>query len=372
MREKIGASMIVGISGLALTAEEAQFLVRENIGGVILFKRNFASPRQLHELCTEIRELARQKADKSPFFISVDQEGGRVARFRSPFTEWPPMAKVGALDSATVVFRVAQLIGTELAAAGINMNFAPSVDVLTNPANTVIGDRALGTTAESVAKLASAAVRGYLKAGLIPVAKHFPGHGNTLLDSHEELPIENRSLAELEACELEPFRRVIRARLDFIMSSHILFPNIDPKWPVSLSEVFLKDILRHSLRWRGLIVSDDLDMKALTKHHSVGEIAVRALQAGTNVLLYCNEAESPRVAVDAIEKAVRDRELSTALISDNAARIIRLKTELGLGSSRDMTIRPWPEAEKLIGAAAHKQLADAVRGGSVPSSLLAM
>lgn len=370
MREKIGATMIVGISGPSLTAEETDFLVRESIGGVILFKRNFVSPKQLHELCSEIRTLAPRKGDKSPFFISVDQEGGRVARFRSPFTEWPPMAKVGALDSATVAFRVAQLIGTELAAAGINMNFAPSVDILTNPANTVIGDRALGTTAETVAKLASAVVRGFIKAGLIPVAKHFPGHGNTLIDSHEDLPIENRTLADLEACELEPFRRVIRARLDFIMSSHILFPNIDPKWPVSLSEVFLNDILRHSLRWRGLIVSDDLDMKALTKHHSVGDIAVRALQAGTNVLLYCNEPSSPRIAIDAIEKAVRDRILPVSLINENAARVLKLKAELKLGSSSDLTIRPWSEAEKLIGAEAHKQLADAVRAGSVPASLL--
>lgn len=370
MREKIGASMIVGISGFALTAEEADFLVRENIGGVILFKRNFESPKQLHALCAEIRSLADRKVDKVPFFISVDQEGGRVARFRSPFTEWPPMAKVGAIDSATVAFRVAHLIGTELAAAGINMNFAPSVDILTNPANTVIGDRALGTTAEGVAKLASAAVRGFIKSGLIPVSKHFPGHGNTLLDSHEELPVENRTLADLEACELEPFRRVIRARLDFIMSSHILFPNIDPKWPVSLSEVFLNDILRHSLRWRGLIVSDDLDMKALTKHHAVGDIAVRALQAGTNVLLYCNEPDSPRIAIDAIEKAVRDRTLAASVIADNAARVAKLKADLKLGTSSDLTIKSWSDAEKLIGAESHKQLADAVRAGSVPASLL--
>lgn len=366
MRQKIGATMIVGLQGTSLTAEETKFLVKENIGGVILFKRNFESPKQVFDLTAELRALAKQKPDKTPFLISVDQEGGRVARFRAPFTEWPPMAKVGAIDSATVAFKVAQTIAAELAAVGVNMDFAPSVDVLTNPANTVIGDRSLSSNAENVAKLGSAMVRGFIKAGVIPVAKHFPGHGNTLIDSHEELPVENKSLADLEACELEPFRRVIRARLDFVMSSHILFKNIDPDWPVSLSKIFLTDILRGSLRYRGLIISDDLDMKALTKHHAKGDIAVRALQAGTNVLLYCNEPDSPPIAIDAVEKAVRDGALVEQTISDNASAVVDLKRDLKL----DSFIPKWEDSQAIIGADAHKKLADAVRSGTVPASLL--
>jgi beta-N-acetylhexosaminidase len=366
MRQKIGATMIVGLQGTSLTAEETKFLVKENIGGVILFKRNFESPKQVFDLTAELRALAKQKPDKTPFLISVDQEGGRVARFRAPFTEWPPMAKVGAIDSATVAFKVAQTIAAELAAVGVNMDFAPSVDVLTNPANTVIGDRSLSSNAENVAKLGSAMVRGFIKAGVIPVAKHFPGHGNTLIDSHEELPVENKSLADLEACELEPFRRVIRARLDFVMSSHILFKNIDPDWPVSLSKIFLTDILRGSLRYRGLIISDDLDMKALTKHHAKGDIAVRALQAGTNVLLYCNEPDSPPIAIDAVEKAVRDGALVEQTISDNASAVVDLKRDLKL----DSFVPKWEDSQAIIGADAHKKLADAVRSGTVPASLL--
>lgn len=366
MRQKIGAAMIIGIQGTYLSEVEAQFLVRENIGGIILFKRNFENPKQLFDLTAELRSLAKKKPDKTPFLISVDQEGGRVARFRAPFTEWPPMAKVGAIDSATVAFRVAHTIATELAAVGINMDFAPSVDVLTNPKNTVIGDRSLSSQPENVAKLGSAMVRGFIKAGVIPVAKHFPGHGNTLIDSHEELPIETKSLAELESCELEPFRRVIRARLDFIMSSHVLFKNIDPDWPVSLSKIFLTDILRGSLRYRGLIVSDDLDMKALTKNHSKGEIAVRALQAGTNVLLYCNEPDSPPTAIDAIEKAIRDGALPSQTVIENAAAITQLKRDLKLES----LVPNWEESKNFIGADVHRQLAEAVRNGSVPASLL--
>jgi beta-N-acetylhexosaminidase len=366
MRQKIGAAMIVGLQGTTLTPDEKKFLVKENIGGVILFKRNFENPKQVFDLTSELRSLAKMKPDGTPFLISIDQEGGRVARFRAPFTEWPPMAKVGVIDSATVAFKVAHTIATELAAVGVNMDFAPSVDVLTNPANTVIGDRSLSSNAENVAKLGSAMVRGFIKAGVIPVAKHFPGHGNTLIDSHEELPVETKTLADLEACELEPFRRVIRARLDFLMTSHILFKNIDPDWPVSLSKIFQTDILRGSLRYRGLIISDDLDMKALTKHHSKGDIAVRALQAGTNVLLYCNEPDSPPTAIDAVEKAVADGALPEKTIADNAAAVVGLKRDLKL----ETFVPKWEDSQALIGAEAHNALAEAVRAGSVPASLL--
>jgi beta-N-acetylhexosaminidase len=365
-REKIGPSLIVGIEGTALSDEEKKFLVRENIGGIIFFKRNFESPKQLFELSTELRSLAKQKPDRTPFFISVDQEGGRVARFRAPFTEWPPMAALGKIDSPTVAFKVAQVLAVELAAVGVNLNFAPSVDIYTNPANTVIGDRALSTDAESVAKLGSALVRGMMKGGVIPVAKHFPGHGNTLIDSHEELPVENKTLAELEARELEPFKRVFRARLDIVMSSHLSFPQIDPEWPVSLSQIFLTKILREQLKYRGLVVSDDLDMKALTKHHTKAEIAVRALIAGTNILLYCNEPGSPPIAIDAIEKAVRDGALPERTLLDNAERINTLKRDSGL----DQTPLIWGDSEKLIGAEAHKLLAAAVIAGAVPASML--
>ncbi len=366
MREKIGPSLIVGIQGTSLTSEEAAFLVRENIGGIILFKRNFESPRQLFDLSTELRSLAKRKGDKTPFFISVDQEGGRVARFRAPFTEWPPMAAVGKIDSASVAFKVAQVLAQELAAVGVNLNFAPSVDIFTNPANTVIGDRSLSSDMETVAKLGSALVRGMIKGGVLPVAKHFPGHGNTLIDSHDELPIENKSLAELEACEIEPFKRAFKARLGIVMSSHLMFPKIDPTWPVSLSEIFLKNILRDQLRFRGLVISDDLDMKALTKHHAKGKIAVRALQAGSNILCYCNEPDSPPTAIDAIEKAVRDKELPLQVLVDNATRIHALKTDAGFDSAPLV----WAESERIVGAAKHRELSDAIRAGAVPASLL--
>lgn len=359
MREKIGPSLIVGLAGTSLTAEESEFLVRENIGGIILMKRNFESPRQLRDLTDELTSLSKRTPDKLPFFISVDQEGGRVARFRKPFTEWPPMAAVGRTDSATVAFKVAHAIGTELRAAGVNMNFSPSIDVFTNPQNTVIGDRALSSDAEVVAKLGSALVRGFIKSGIIPVAKHFPGHGNTLLDSHEELPVENRTREELEAREIEPFKKVFRARLDVVMSCHIKFPKVDPEWPASLSEVFLKTVLREQLRYRGLIITDDLDMKALTKHYSKADIATRALQAGANILLYCNEPDSPKIALEAIDKAVRDKRIPLQVLLDNQTRVAELKREVMANA-----IPTWEEAQSIIGSAEHMALSAAVADGT--------
>lgn len=362
LREKAGAAMVVGLSGTKLTANEEDFLLKENIGGVILFKRNFESPQQLHNLSQALRALAKQKPDRQPFFISVDQEGGRVARFRAPFTEWPPMKKVGEKGSAKTAFDVALAMGEELASVGINMNFAPSLDILTNPANQVIGDRAFGITAETVAQMGSACTRGFLKSGLIPVGKHFPGHGNTLLDSHEDLPVEQRTFAELDSRELEPFRKAFQAKLPVVMMSHILFPNVDPNWPASLSRIFQKEILVNRLHWRGLIISDDLDMKALRKNWTVGEIALQALRAGTNILLYCNEPDSPRLALDAIENAVMGNssvakdELMSA-IDTNLQRISDLKKHFHLGSDQDPTIQTWGEAELIIGQTEHKKMA---------------
>lgn len=366
MRQQIGQQLIMGIQGLTLAKDEAEFIVRNNIGGIILFRRNVESPEQLRELCSSIQSLRTQMFDKSPLFISIDMEGGRVHRLKAPFTQWPALANLGKIDSTSVAFRFAQAMGSELKAVGINLDFAPCIDIFNNPANTVIGDRALGATPEPVARLGSAMVRGYLKANVIPCAKHFPGHGHTLIDSHEDLPVEMKTLEELDAVELEPFKKVFRARLDLVMSAHIKFPNIDPDWPGTLSEIFLKKILRERLRYRGLVTTDDLDMKGLTKYFDKATIAVRALQAGANILLYCNEPDSPPTALDAIERALADGKLNAEVIAENRQKILALK--------RDALTQPDPlsleEVRQIVGHADHLRLAQAIRSGEVPEDLL--
>ncbi len=293
-------------------------------------------------------------------------EGGRVAKLTEPFTVWPPLGQIGKIDSTSVAFKFGMTMATELRAVGINLNFAPCVDVLTNPKNVLIGDRSLSSDPEHVSKLASALVRGYIKGGVIPCAKHFPGHGNTVIDSHDDLPIEDVDLERLRNVELIPFKKVFRARLDMVMTAHIKFPKIDPEWPVTLSEIFLNDILRKELRFRNLVISDDLDMKALSNFYPVDQIPVRAIQAGCDVLLYCNNFEHPQMAINAISKALKSHNLTAKQIDEPYNRILSIKKEaLTHPDPVDFAI-----AEKLVGAADHQRLATAIAAGSVPADLL--
>lgn len=367
LRNQIGQQMIMGVQGPTLSPDEVDFIIKNNIGGIILFKRNLESPKQVRELTASLQALRKKSADQAPLFISVDMEGGRVHRMKPPFTQWPALAHVGKIDSTSVAFRFAQAMGEELRSVGVNLDFAPCIDIFTNPANTVIGDRSLSASPEAVARLGSALVRGYIKADIIPCAKHFPGHGNTLLDSHEALPIEEKTIEELEATELEPFRKIFRARLEFVMAAHLKFPKIDPDWPVSLSEIFLKKVLRERLRYRNLIITDDLDMKALTTNYDKASIAVRTLQAGANVLLYCNEPDSPKIAIDAIEQAVSDGKLDARVVAENHAKILELK--------KAKLIQPEPhsleEVSRIVGHPDHLRLAKAILDGAVPADLIA-
>jgi beta-N-acetylhexosaminidase len=367
MRNKIGQLFFIGISGHRLTDAEKQFIVENNIGGIVLFARNVSTPQQVHALCSEIQGLRRQTADKAPFFIAIDMEGGRVARLKDPFTVWPPLKHLGDIDSPTLSFHFAHSMGVELRSVGINLDFAPCVDTFTNPRNTVIGDRAISTDPEIVSKHCSALVRGYMKADVIPCAKHFPGHGNTLVDSHEDLPVENADLERLREVELKPFMRSFRSRVPMVMTGHLSFPSIDPKWPVTLSEIFLKKIAREEMRYRGLIITDDLDMKAMAKYYGAEEIPVRALEAGADLLLYCNEPESPPKALAAVEKAVRDGRVSTSQIDDIYKRVLELKKDM-LASPE-----PWPleKALSVIGNPEHQRISKAMRAGQVPEGLVA-
>jgi len=366
MRRKIGQQIIIGLQGTLLGKDEADFIVKNNIGGVILFKRNLESPEQIRQLVSDVQALRTKMVDHAPLFVSIDMEGGRVHRLKPPFTQWPALALIGKIDSTSVAFKFAQSMGEELRAVGINLDFAPSLDIFTNPANTVIGDRSLSTHPEAVARLGSALVRGYIKGGVLACAKHFPGHGNTLIDSHLDLPIEQRSLEELEKTELEPFKKAFRARLDFVMAAHIKYPKIDPEWPACLSEIFLKKILREKLRYRNLVITDDLDMKALTLNYSKTTIAVRALQAGCNVLLYCNEPDSPLIALDAIEKAIQDQTLDAAVVNENYARVLELKKEK-LQNPEPLALE---EMRRIIGNSENMRLAAAIKAGSVPADLV--
>ncbi|MNJ91194.1 putative lipoprotein YbbD precursor [compost metagenome] len=362
----IGQHMFIGVSGHALTPDEKKFIVQNNIGGVVLFGRNVADPKQVRELCAEIQSLRHTLPDKAPFFIGIDNEGGRVARLKAPFTTWPPAKNLGDLDAPTVSFHFANRMGRELKAVGINLDFAPCVDVFTNPENKVIGDRSLSSDPEMVAKHASALVRGFIKADVLSCVKHFPGHGNTLLDSHFDLPVENLTLEQLENRELIPFKKTFKSRVDMVMTAHIMFPEIDPEWPVTLSEKFIKGIIRDEYRYRGLVITDDLGMKALASNYGVDEIPVRALQAGAELLLYCNEPDVPPQALEAILGAVAQGSLDQKNLEHSHQRILEVK--------KAKITQPDPlsfeEVSKIVGHPEHLKISAAISKREMPEGLL--
>lgn len=367
MDVSVGQLFFIGLEGPELTTKEADFIVKNNIGGVTLFARNLKSPLELHKLCSDLHNLKTKMVSKAPPFIAIDMEGGRVHRLKPPFTQWPSLSQLAKLDSTSIAFKFANAMGTELRAIGINLNFAPCVDVLTNPKNILIGDRSLSSDPETVGKMASALVRGYIKAGVIACAKHFPGHGNTVIDSHEDLPVEDIDLATLEAREIVPFKRAFRARMDMVMTAHIRYQKIDPNHPATLSPIIIKKLMRESLRYRHLVITDDLDMKALTLHYKREDIPVLALKAGCDILLYCNDFTSPPLALEAVQKAVKDKQVSIEQITESLTRVSNLKKE----ALANCAPRPLAEASKLIGHPDHLRLAKAILVGEVPEDLKA-
>ena len=238
---------------------ELRSLAREfGLGGVILFARNIVEPEQVAELAYEAARLVPEL----PAWVSVDQEGGRVARLKAPFTEWPPMATLGRSGDAALAERFARALASELKAVGITLDYAPVLDIHTNPKNPVIGDRALAETAEAVGRLGAAIIRTLQAEGIAACGKHFPGHGDTSTDSHLELPLVEHPPERLREVEFEPFRAAVAADVATIMTAHVLVPSLDEQVPATLSKRIV-GMLRGELNYQGVILSDDLEMKAV-------------------------------------------------------------------------------------------------------------
>ncbi len=276
-------SFICGVSGTALTAEEREFLAAEKPYGVILFARNVESPAQVRALCAEIKTALNH-----PFVeILVDQEGGRVQRLRPPHWRKYPSAEMLSKqsDAARAIYVNARLIAEELRGAGITMDCAPVADVLAPECHQIIGDRAFGDTAEAVARLARAQAEGLMDGGILPIVKHIPGHGRATMDSHETLPVVSAPLSELETCDFATFKAL--ADLPLAMTAHILYPALDAKQCATFSPIVMRYI-REEIGFNGLIMSDDLSMKALGG--SFAERTEKSLAAGCDLVLHGNGA----------------------------------------------------------------------------------
>jgi beta-N-acetylhexosaminidase len=355
---------MVGFEGTEVTRDLANWMAAYRWGGVIIFGRNVESPTQLLSLTQGLQSIA-QGHNQRPLLIAVDQEGGRVARLKAPFTAFPSAAKIGQTHSQRLAYDVGRVMARELRAVGINMDMAPVLDVLTNPANTVIGDRAFGSHPDMVARLGTAFVRGMRAAGVLTVGKHFPGHGDTLLDSHVARPVCERTVAQLEACELLPFREAVAAGIEAIMTAHVIYPAWDPQQPATLSPTILTSLLREQLGFAGVIITDDLGMAAAAETGPWEEIPLQALRAGVNLLLICHDRQRQESAYMRVLDAVQSSAFSETLLDRAVARTQALKSGLH-GLLQDDAA---PATLACIGSAVHQALVETIRQQSANATV---
>lgn len=354
LKKTIGSLLVVGFEGPKLGDSVFNFLQQWDLGGVILFKRNIEDLEQLRELNASIYRAAKQ-----PPMVSVDHEGGRVFRLPEPFTIFPTMRRVGdyceRAGDCSAAGEVGKVFARELRAAGFNLDYAPVLDVDSNPQNPIIGDRAFATDPERVADAALAFLAGLQAEGVLGCGKHFPGHGDTREDSHLTLPVVEKSREDLLSCELRPFARAVQAGIPMLMTAHVLYPNLDPDWPATLSEKILGDLLRQRLGFEGLIISDDFFMKGIAARWSMEEAAERFLRVGGDLVLLCHqEAVQRRVAAHLVHVAERDGEFRN-ILKEKAQKMANFRGKLSLGLP--------PEGLNLL-SSAHREIAARFSGPS--------
>ncbi len=301
-KRRAGQRLIIGLAGTSLNEQERAFIREARPGGFILFARNVEDPAQVRELN---RELSSLLPSDLPPIRCVDQEGGRVQRVKAPATVWPPMRWVGNVGDLAYTRAVGAALGVEVRALGFDLDFAPDADVDSNPRNPIIGDRAFSSDPRTTAAHVAAFVGGMQGAGCIACAKHFPGHGDTATDSHLELPVVEKDPPDIDEVEIPPFRSALEAGVATVMTAHVLYPTLDETYPATMSPAILDGLLRRKLRFPGVIISDDLEMKAVRGKWPLEEQLSRASSATVDVFLACKDLG---LVVDAWETLIRLQE----------------------------------------------------------------
>lgn len=353
LKEKIGQLFMLGFEGAAPSRAILRFIREFHIGGVILFKRNLKSPSQAARLTNALQ----RESLPMPLLIAIDQEGGRVSRLPKGFTLFPGPAHLAGLNSTDRCYRVAEATAKELRAVGINMNLAPVLDVNTNPENPIIGDRSFGPDPALVGTLGLTMIAGYQDNRVIACGKHFPGHGDTSADSHKELPTVRQDIARLLEVEIRPFHHAIGNGLASIMTAHVAYPQLDPKEPATLSAPIVTGLLRDTLGFKGVVLTDDLEMRAIADRAGPGDAAVAAIGAGADLLLFCGNEVGQKAALGAVSRAVREKRISETRIDQSVLRILQMKEKFLLPYHPvNMT-----EAKVVVGSSAHGRLLDEIR-----------
>jgi beta-N-acetylhexosaminidase len=347
-RAEVLERLLLGFHG-ATVPREIEALLGGGLFGVALYPRNFSSPAELRALTDGLR-----RASAAPPLIGIDQEGGTRFALPPPFTAWPSPADLGRLGDAGLVEEVARAIAVELRAVGVNADFAPMLDLAVDPASPVTADRSFGRAPGEVARLGAAFLRGLAAEGVLGCAKHFPGHGDTTLDPHLDLPVFDGTRERLQREELVPFAAAIRAGAPMIMTAHILLPKIDPDLPASISPAVLEGLLRRDLKFDGVILADDLGMGALARRYGCSDSAVMTLRAGSDIAMLCHDPSVVPGVIHAVTAALDSGRFDAKKWAAGRSRVEMLRRTIRAAE------RPAPPLES-IGCRAHLRLAQDIR-----------
>jgi len=316
-----GQRLMVGFEGTVLN-EDLKFLInRLKIGGIILFAINIESPDQIQDLCRSIQDYARI-CQQPPLFIAIDQEGGLVARLKEPFTIFPGNPH---MKSEADAVRFAEITAAEMNQIGINMNMAPVMDVSSEGSGSIMAQRTFGDNPDWVSRLGVKIIEHLQLNKIMAVAKHFPGIGRTALDSHLDMPVLHDDLSVMERLDLIPFEAGIRSGVSGVMLSHIFYSQLDPQWPASLSLQIAKNLLREQMQFDGLVLTDDLDMGAITKHYDIQTAVHQILAADIDLTLICHKGPSIEIAFEEMAKEITDAPAIKASGMESVERIMKAK-----------------------------------------------
>jgi beta-N-acetylhexosaminidase len=332
LEEKIGQMLMIGFEGQSINEEIEEYLHKYHVGGFIFFERNIDTTEQIQTL---IQQIKHSNQGNIPLFLSLDEEGGRVTRLPDDLKSFPNAETIGNLMDPTITHELSTLMARQMKALGFNMNNAPVLDVNSNSENPIIGPRSFGSDADTVIAHAIPFMHGHQEEGIIPVVKHFPGHGDTFVDSHKELPEVNKSLEQLQQLELSPFKEAFKQKADAVMIAHILLPKLDKQYPSSLSQKIITDLLRKQMNFDGVVITDDLTMKAITNKYEVSDAAVQSLEAGSDMLLIAHEKENIVNTFQEIKEAVLDGRIAEKRIDQSVYRILQVKEKYGLSNDNN-------------------------------------
>ena len=325
LEEKIGQMVIVGLEGYTPDDRARSMIEDYHVGGFIFFGLNVENAEQLLSLTNSLKSFNSKEKNSVPLFLSIDEEGGRVSRVPNELMKLPTSKEIGDVNNPDFSYQVGGLLADIVKAFGFNLNYAPVLDINSNPENPVIGDRSFGDNADVVSTLGVATMKGMQDSGVVPVVKHFPGHGDTHVDSHVGLPSVDHSMERLQSFELKPFQDAVERGADAVMIAHIQMTEIDPENPSSLSKAVITDLLRDKMGFKGVVITDDLTMGAIKENVDISEAAVQSVNAGVDIVLVCHGYDNEVAVLDALKVAVDTGEISEERINESVYRIFQLK-----------------------------------------------